>query len=376
MKQIILPIIGLAVLLQAASIEHVTKQLTGSDTSMSTGGAEIKKPETSGIYNYSEVTYEHIKAWRAKAQNPQAGSAIAFGEDISGKRAKELTARLAASVKEKQLAEAKALLPEWPRFAEGYCYVKNDVEVERIATYAYLSCDFATPLGRGELVASLVPDFYASALIAKPLYLNIMDKNRKKQRIPIVSGAILTQNKLSINIATLVNDRKIERLIAAGTYTTLDVATKQAQLYLTDASAARVKQTATTGTNGLTSNTVLTTNTEKPIASDYYLAGGLMLVSQLAKVIGDSVVNQLPYTFKVQKDTALYADIELGDTQALRGFDAVVPNIIKKQPKFDITTGTESEEDVTSIPIRPMVQKAKTGQSGQSSSGQAVPSIQ
>lgn len=336
----------------AAEGGHITRQLSGSDAEIRTGGEIIEKTKANEIYNYNEVIYEHLKVKQAVSLSPQTASSQTLGEDISARKAKALAQRIAAVAKQKAAAEAEKNVPSWPKFTEGYCYVKYDVEVEKIATYAYLTCDLSENLGRGELVVSLVPDFYAKALVAKPLYLNLLDTNRKKQRIPIVSGAVLTQNRLSINIANIVNDRKIEKMAAAGTYTTLNAATQAAQLYLTDMRASRVKQqnTTTTSTGGVT--TTSATNTEKPVAGDYILAGGLQLVSDLAKIIGEYTVNNLPYTFKVNGDSVVYADLELSDTKHLRGFDANVPNIIKKQPSFDITKGKESEEEVTAVPIR------------------------
>lgn len=334
--------------------QHITRQLTGSNAQMTAGGEKINNERAADVYNYNEVVYEHLKLRRAAAHSPQTGAQVALSEDIAAKKAQALAAKIKAVAQQKAQAEASKSLPTWPKFSEGYCYVKNDVEVEKIATYAYLSCDFSESIGKAELVVSLVPDFYAKALVAKPLYLNLIDANRKKQRIPIVSGAVLTQDKHSINVANIVNDRKLEKLIAAGTYTTLNAATQSAQLYLTDLRASRVQQsyqtTATTG--GVT--TTSATNVQKPMASDYLIAGGLQLVTDLAKIIGESVANDLTYTFKVNGDSVMYADVELSDTRLIRGFDANVPNVIKKQPVFDITKGKEIDQDVTEVPIRPI----------------------
>ncbi|MDD4969881.1 MAG: hypothetical protein PHT07_10680 [Paludibacter sp.] len=339
--------------------QHITRQLTGSNADIRTDGAMIDNTKATGIYNYNEVVYEHIKLKQGTTHAPQTGSQVALGEDIASRKAQELAAKINALAKQKAAVEAAKNSPTWPKFAEGYCYVHNDVEVEKIATYAYLSCDFSESIGKAELVVSLVPDFYAKALVAKPLYMNLVDQNRKKQRIPIVSGAVLTQDKLSINVANIVNDRKIEKLIATGTYTTLNAATQASQLYLTDLRASRVQQSTSTTSSigGLVTSSA--TNVQKPIASDYLVAGGLQVVSDLAKIIGESFVNNLPYTFKMNHDAILYADIELSDTRMLRGFDADVPNVIKKQPVFDITKGQETDQSITPVPIR-AVKKVQT----------------
>jgi hypothetical protein len=330
---------------------HVMGQLSGGDTQMTSGGAVVGKVDTGGIYNYDEVVYEHIKLRQSITHQPQEGAVVALGENITKRKQDDLAKRINAAAIQKQKAnEAKA--PMFPQFTEGYCYVKYDTEVEKIASYAYLSCDFESPIKRAELVVSLVPDFYAKALIAKPLYLNIIDSDRKKQRVPIESGAIMTQNKLSINIANIVNDRKIEKLIASGTYVTLNAATQQAQLYLNDLRQSRTQQTTTQSMSIAGPSTTTATNTQKPDPNDYILAGSLQLVSDLAKVIGEAVVNNLPYTFKINKDSILYADLELTNTKTLRGFDAEVPNLIKRQPAYDITTGKEQNDGTTAVPIR------------------------
>lgn len=341
--------------------EHVTQQLTGGATQINSGGEVINRSTTSGIYNYDEVTYEHIKKRSGVAHQPQESSSITLGENIIKRKQEELSKRIASAAEQKKVAEAKAT-PTWPKFTEGYCYVKNDTEVERIATYAYLSCDFAAPIGRAELVASLVPDFYARALVAKPLYLNIMDNNRKKQRIPIDSGAVLTQNKLSINVANVVNDRKLEKIVASGTYVTLNAATQQSQLYLNDLRQSRQHQSVSQNSSISGTTIASATNYDKPVAGDYLLSGGLQIVSEIAKIVGEAVVNNLPYTFKINKDSVLYADLELSDTAALRGFDPQVPNIIKKQPTYDIATGKEQGAELTSVPIRPTKMSNQYGQ--------------
>lgn len=334
--------------------QHITRQLTGSDAQINTGGGTVTNTRATEIYNYNEVAYEHLKLRQNNPHAPQTASSIALGEDIQAKKAQALAAKIKAFAQQKAQEDAAKTLPTWPKFAEGYCYAKNDIEVEKIATYAYLTCDFSESIGKAELVVSLVPDFYAKALVAKPLYINLFDSNRKKQRIPVVSGAVLTQDKHSINVANVVNDRKLEKLVASGTYTTLNAATQSAQLYLTDLRASRVQQSysTTASTGGLV--TTSATNVQKPVASDYLVAGGLQLVTDLAKIIGESVANNLTYTFKVNGDSVMYADVELSDLKLIRGFDANVPNVIKKQPVFDITKGKEIDQDVTSVPIRPI----------------------
>lgn len=359
-----------ATLLGASEADRITMQQTGVEMSASTGGGVIKQKDTSGIYNYNEVTYEHIKSFQAKGSVPQNASKIQLGEALEDKRAKAMAERLALAANKKQLEQQKLKAPTWPRFVEGYCYVKNDVEVERIATYAYLSCDFADNGGKGDLVVSLVPDFYAGALIAKPLYITTTEKKTgKKQRVPIVSGAVLTRDRLSINVANIVNDRKIEKITATGAYTTLNVATKQMQAYMADERASRQQNSVTYNTTNGVSQTIQSQTQQAPQKSDYIAAAGIEIVSQLAKVIGEGFVSSLPYTFKINKDSILYVDAELSNQAGVRGYDPNIDGVVRKQPKFDISSGSETEEDLTDIPIRDS--RIQTSQSA-SSAGKPI----
>lgn len=331
--------------------DRINSQLTGGNAQLSAGGEVIKQKDTSGVYNYHEVVYEHIKQYQAKQATPQVATKVVIGEDITAKKAKALADKMALAAKEEQsqITNSKDLTPH---FLEGFCYVKNDIEVERIATYAYLDCDFDNGK-KGELVVSMVPDFYALALVAKPLYVITTDpKTGKKTRMPVTSGAVLTQDKTSINVANVVNDRKIARIAAAAGYTSLNVATKTMQSYMVDARAARQKQQMQITNGSGYSTETLTQNVDAPKRGEYLTMAGIEIVSEIAKVIGDNFVQNLPYTFKTYKGSNLYADLELGNGNGVRGFDPQVNSLIKKQPKFDITTGAEEQLPATDIPIR------------------------
>ena len=285
-----------------------------------------RKTAEAGQLNYSEVVYEHLKAYQK--YNPPKRNATATpipaGYDFY-----TITNNVNTQIAQAQQAQAQAqqaaqMQPDI-RFTSAYCSVKNEVQIERIAGYAILSCDFDL-YGKGELAVTLTPDFYSLALVATPLHATI-----KGKKYLIREGAVLNATRTSINVATSVNDYKIEKMVAAGAVALGTTATEQARNYLAQYEASQVEQTAgeTITTNGTVITPNSTLNVNKPQASTYLAQAGIEFVSQLATMLGNAFLDNIPYSFKINKNTLLFADLSIDFNQnGVRGVGYAPSNLV------------------------------------------------
>jgi len=253
-------------------------------------------------------------------------SKIAF--DVEGYQ-DELNKLKQQKIEEVQAAAEEAYRAEHEvKFVSGYCILDKDILVERIATYAYLDCDFTNPIGRGKLAVSMVPEFYAKALVANPLYIVTSDN-----RYPVHNGVVMTKDRNSVNLANIVNDRLIQKIAISGGYRTLGIVAQQAQAYLNAKSEART-QTTSTVTGGDNPVVVQDTKVLQPKSEDYFAVAVLQSVSELAKIVGENMIENLPYTFKANKGAIYYVDLELTGANNMEGYKIREPNIIKTEPSF------------------------------------------
>jgi len=330
-----------------SEIDRIMSQ-TGTKINTSVSGDKVKRRgENKNIYNYQEVVYERL------VQNEKQSYQVKDSGEVTGFSTENIAAynkTLEAMAKEaKRSIDEQNNIQEKKNkfvFASGYCYLDNGLEVERISTYAYLKCDFKEPIGKATLAVSVTPDFYAKALIGTALYIE-----KDGNRFPVVSGVVLTKDKNSINIANLVNDRKIEKITTTGIYTATTVATKTAQAYL------EMKQTAstTTDTNTIATSSGTTTvsgqNTKEIPLDNYLVSGALELVSSLSKVIGESIINELPYTFKIYPNSVFFVDVQLTNDEKIIGFSAsngTKGDMSVREPEFSLD-GTVSNTESSSV---------------------------
>jgi hypothetical protein len=305
-----------------------------------------------GIYNYEEVFLEHLKSAQANnlSSNIKVGDTNLLGVNFASIEKENF---LKQQTKEQQEAE-EASMEKYPEFLEGYCSTPVELQVQKIASYAYLDCNF-DHLGDATLAVSLVPDFYSMALIGRPLYVSYLSEDGKKKRIVVESGVTLRQDKNSINIADVANDYKIEKLLATGAYRTLDVATQNAKLYMQDVRASKMSEEQTHLNSGIGGTTIIETkNYEAPQMSQYIIAAGIEMVSEFSRLLGEAVVQNLPYTFMVYKDSIMYADLKLSTSPGLKGLDFKNDEIIKTQPKPSLAN--PFPQDVSHEDIRIMQQ--------------------
>lgn len=263
------------------------------------------KEQASGFYNYSETIYSRIKNFRNSTDKDllvDAKPVTVF--DVQKYKEAENNKN-----KEQQASLEKDTSTPTSIFTQGYCRFKSDIEISRMSEYSYLDCDF-NELGKGTLAVLLVPDFFAQAVVAQPLYISITDKFGRETRLKATNGAVLNANRTSINLANVMNDHMLEKILASTAYKGGQTATTQAQAYLEAKKDARTKETINyVSTGDGTVEAVKTKNTEEPLKNDYITGAVVELISNSIQILGKSVLSSVKYTFKVNKDAVAYADL-------------------------------------------------------------------
>lgn len=316
-------------------------------TSRDSTSSDLNPNKNRAKRNYNEEVayglFEHYENIEEKDIEP-IKEIEKFAFDIKAEkerqRTKYLKERLALLKAEKEKYEKENFI----KYGRGYCYLDKEIVVERLANYAYLSCNLNYPIGKVTLAISLVPEFYGSALIGNPLYVQ-----KGEKRIPIKNGVVMTKDKNSINLANLVNDRKLQKMIATGLYKSAQIATVQAQAYLQERIAARQIQETIVSPGGVGGSVVsTTTNRIAPPKEDYYLATTFAIVGELSKIIGESFVKDLPFTFKAFKNSVYYVDLQFSDDENMEGYKMEENNLFKKEPTFN----SKEESQITeTLPV-------------------------
>lgn len=295
--------------------------------------------------NYNEevayglfVRYEQEEASEIKPIESLENFAFDVKAEKEKQRTKYLKERLALLKAEKEKYKKENFI----KYGHGYCYLDKEIVVERLANYAYLSCNLNYPIGKVTLAISLVPEFYGSALIGNPLYVQ-----KGEKRIPIKNGVVMTKDKNSINLANLVNDRKLQKMVATGLYKSAQIATVQAQAYLQERIAARQIQETIVSPGGVGGSVVsTTTNRIAPPKEDYYLAATFAIVGELSKIIGESFVKDLPFTFKAFKNSVYYVDLQFSEDGNMEGYKMKQDNLFKKEPTFNSSEESQITEQL------------------------------
>lgn len=277
-----------------------------------------------GFFNYKEVVYSRILDYRLNG-TPDSKFSVAMANPTFDviehqKKLKEESEKLAnAEAKKDEEAKKGEVL-----YAQGYCQFRNDVEVTRISEYSYLNCEF-DDFGQANLAVLIVPDFYARALVAQPLYISYADEFGKQKRLNTTNGAVLNATKTSINIANIVNDYLLEKIVASTAYQGATIATNQARAYLDDKRAARTKEQVNyVNTGDGVKEAVATKNTEAPEKADYITGAAVEFVSAIVKVIGKSVLSNINYSFKINKNSMVFADVVVSNDVSMENSGGII----------------------------------------------------
>lgn len=155
-----------------------------------------------GFFNYKEVVYSRILQYRLDTDKTNKVAVAELKEtfkvDEHHKKLREEAEKLANAKEEAEKEEAK----KETLFAQGYCRFRNDIEVSRLSEYSYLDCEF-NDIGNATMAVLIVPDFYAQALVAQPLYISYSDELGNSKRLNTTNGEYLMQQKLVLILQIL-----------------------------------------------------------------------------------------------------------------------------------------------------------------------------
>lgn len=260
-----------------------------------------KQKDTNTYNDYEEVLYEHLKENESKVIKIADATKKTWHyippEDPNANKDSDNNST------QKDTNDTNVI------FVSGYCFgQKKSIEISKLSAYAYMKCNFDDV--NAQLAALLVPDAFSKALIGKGLYLKTDTKH-----YTVVGGVIMNSEKTSLNLAHIVNDRKIESFLAETGIKTADIATTQAQAYLDDLKDSRTNQQAVYQSSANTDRTVVVTNSEKPVTSDYLFAGGVQFVSAMAKAGAEIFKEDLPYLFTTKESAIYFVDLMVVDAK-------------------------------------------------------------
>lgn len=293
-----------------------------------------KATETSSVEMNSDTYYDYA-VYRQLTQERQLISSTAN----SGGAKKEFLAKNEEAYKkaiEEQKAEARKkeiVDPDEIISLSGFCSVRNEIDVETIQGYGLLDCQFEDNeigLSSSTVFASFVPVPDKYALIAKPIYLQ--NSQRKAQ---IDNGVILTIDQTSLNVANLVNDRKIKELLADVAIESNKYILSSATDYMRQKEASQTEEGVAYNTNDGGNQVITTKNTQAPEASDYLMNFGIQLTSAIIGAIGSMAKEDSYPLFKVYKHSQLYIDVTLKKAKVQSMIDYQNKDLVVKKNTND-----------------------------------------
>ena len=192
---------------------------------------------------------------------------------------------------------------------KGFCFI--DKEINAGVQPASMRVECNTNVGFITLFANLVNVNEKLSLMADPKYI---EKN--KVRFKVQSAVVLNEEKTSYNLATYVNDRKIEEIGWSSLSYSSDEIKSATNEYLKAMQESKKKQevqyaTTTDGAGNAYMQPIQTTNTEKPDAMDYFVTAGVNIVADIVKSTAEVFKKDLPYLYQIVPQSKIWIDLQV-----------------------------------------------------------------
>ena len=192
---------------------------------------------------------------------------------------------------------------------KGFCFV--DKEINAGVQPASMRVECNTNVGFITLFANLVNVNEKFSLMADPKYI---EKN--KVRFKVQSAVVLNEEKTSYNLATYVNNRKIEEIGWSSLSYSSDEIKSATNEYLKALQESKKKQeveyiTTTDGAGNSYMSPVQTTNTEKPDPMDYFATAGVNILADIVKSTAEVFKKDLPYLYQIVPQTKIWIDLQV-----------------------------------------------------------------
>jgi len=182
-------------------------------------------------------------------------------------------------------------------FTEGYCTINDDILVKE-TRYATFQC-MLKDIGPSEVFGQLIPDISQRSLKFKPIDVEKFGK----RLYSVKSSLVLSGDRSSENIASEVNDRAIEKIIALSASNSAKQTTQAYQEYFQNKNSQIV-----VGSGGAVMQ-------QNQYPASYPATMGLIslgssLISSTADYINQQIANE-PYIFKIDKGASVYVQLLL-----------------------------------------------------------------
>ena len=192
---------------------------------------------------------------------------------------------------------------------KGFCFIKEEINAGVQPASMRVECN--TNVGFITLFANLVNVNEKLSLMADPKYI---EKN--KVRFNVKSAIVLNEEKTSYNLATYVNDRKVEEIGWNSLSYSSDEIKNATNEYLQALQESKKKQdvqyiTTSDGAGNSYMSPIQSTNTEKPNASDYFATAGVNIIADIVKSTAEVFKKDLPYLYQIVPKTKIWIDLEV-----------------------------------------------------------------
>ena len=271
------------------------------DQDQPTTGKKKSKKKSKPAYSYHD---EKILNWIymtndmiAKENNPQASIRnVSFRGALD---ANKTSTPVLASASKNQVSSIGSLR------INGVCTIPEEVSLAANSKGVLMAfCE--TKKGRYKLFGELTPKAEEYSLVAKPIYVE--DTHGQRFYVDNNNSYVLNSKKNSYNIATFVNTYALDKVVRESIKDgSKNIAATSTQ-YMNDLKASRTQQQTVLVPNA---GTTTSTNTQKPVASDYVTLLGIQMSADLVDKWADYAFQDHPWGFLILADTKIYMDLTL-----------------------------------------------------------------
>lgn len=228
-------------------------------------------------------------------------------------------------------------------YTRGYCSFLNQVDVSDMVAFAEVEC-MLDNIGYSKMSISIYPEHSSKALVAQALTV-IPDGIEQSDRYVVRKGVVLNGLRTGLNIASIVNDRKLEKMLAAGLLSTNYIVSDESLKYMDALIASRKQESSQVipGTGGSAPIVVQNSNTEKPRVQDSVTLAGIRLASSFIGILGESIINNLPYLYRIEKGQRIYFDgiVARNDASGQGGLIDFTNNTVVHKAKQDVSVDSK-----------------------------------
>lgn len=199
---------------------------------------------------------------------------------------------------------------------KGYCIIEDTVDIGKQPMSANLNCN--TNIGPIKFFGNYVPHNQMETLFVTGLHI---EKNDKKYKIE--NAKILNENRSSYNVATYVNNRKLEKISLDSTSKGAMAVKEGANDYLEQLEQSKVVEQASVGQSSIDNSgdgtviaqPVVTRNTQPPEAKDYLVKGAIDIITGTVKAVADVYKADLPYLYQIVEGSKIYVDLYVNSAE-------------------------------------------------------------